>query len=463
MRLIVLLLFTVTVHAQDWTEWYQLTVPAGIVDNPWLANVVDYDDNGQDDIILYAHRGEGALFWQGATGEPIYLDTTVWPFGSIEPVWIDVDGDGDLDGIGNGGWGISGYTFINDGFGGYSRIGDKDDYYFPAEDLAGLEWLIPPDVNIGTNGIFANLKLSLPIDIDNDGGKERVITVSGKDAVDKTLWHAYSFILDAGNNVINETLGIPSENTLLMPEDVNQDGRTDLIDLWNGVVYSNTLNGFFPGPDFLTGTPYNGDGRVLVIDIDNNGYRDLFFHKNHSNEWGAYLNDDGVFTEYEWFGETGMRRAMFADLDQDGDFDLINWDNASTITVYRNNTPNSGVFIPFDGDPYGQTVIVEKDGALVYHNTIIQHNRASLSVPGLNEVHVGGVSPSDNLTVTVTTGPVNPPDPPDYNLSELLGGLDQIRGGVNAVMQSLNVPMPGIESDLQTILDAADSIHGQVQ
>src|SRR5688572_2431230 len=96
-------------------EAYRLAIPQDVLDYPWMSSIVDYDNDGSLDVILYGHHSKDAYIWRGARGDAEYLPKGSWVFGVRDPIWLDIDKDGDMDGIGTEGTNISGKLFVNQG------------------------------------------------------------------------------------------------------------------------------------------------------------------------------------------------------------------------------------------------------------------------------------------------------------------------------------------------------------
>jgi hypothetical protein len=175
------------------------------------------------------------------------------------------------------------------------------------------------------------------------------------------------------------------------------DGDLDLVDLFTENLYRNDDYRFTKvntAPIFGGRRPYDGDGEVDVIDLDNNGYRDFIFGGDHTSANGTYLNT-GNFS-YEKLAGTiispSRRARKFADLDRDGDIDLVAY-NGKEMVVYDNVTTNRGIHVTFEGDYFGSQLQVRDDGNhLVFNAQFFQHQTRGMSQVYTNTIHVGGIT-----------------------------------------------------------------------
>ena len=124
-------LFT-TRQDQLFKESYRLPVPQGVLDYAWMSSIVDYDNDGALDIILYGHHSSDAYIWRGARGSAEYLPKGSWVFGVRDPIWLDIDNAGDIDGVGTEGYKINNELFINQGNGDFTLT--KQAYWFLSDD-----------------------------------------------------------------------------------------------------------------------------------------------------------------------------------------------------------------------------------------------------------------------------------------------------------------------------------------
>jgi len=386
---------------------YTLAVPdqEGVVVWPWLASPVDFNADGKKDIILFGHHSSEAYIWYGAANEAVLLQKEEWIFGALNPLWLDVDSDGDFDAIGNYGWGVENNLFINRG-GKFRKALRQFDY--PIDDVDdAANWIEMPDhLSISLHPLGAKFRENFYVDLNNDGDDERVINFWGTDPEDASLYQIHSWLLGKDGRKwtdITSRVGLPDGNTrILFPDDFDVDGDIDLVDVHNGDLFINDQGDFTRAAQklFTGNSPYNGDGSLQVIDLDNNGYRDYVFGFDHDSSHGIFMNFSGHFNKLQGDIIPGNRRLRrFADLDDDGDLDMISFNARDEITVWRNKTGNPGAFVEYQGDLFGPTIRVEQDGKLIHYRQRIQESRMSRSNMYSHSIHVGGIDPNREITV----------------------------------------------------------------
>ena len=400
-----------TSQDQLFKEAYRLAVPQETLTYPWMSAIVDYDNNGSLDVILYGHHTGDAFIWRGAKGDAEYLEKGSWVFGARDPIWLDADKDGDMDGIGTEGGNIVGNLFINEGNGNFTRSNQMA--WIPDDDSKTItEFLpMPPHIPPPKHPLDASLTKVYYVDLNNDGKPEIVPSVTGRitfqtEAGPVKRYSGYSWVLEQQNGVwtdVTESLGLRDGlEQQFYPEDIDMDGDLDLVDLFAENLYRNDGYRFTKvntAPIFGGRRPYDGDGEINVIDLDNNGYRDFVFGGDHSAVGGTYLNT-GNFSLQKLEGtiiRTSRRARKFADLDRDGDIDMV-MTTGKEMIVYDNITTNPGTHVTFEGDYFGTRLQVkDSSDKLVFNAQLFQHQHGGRSQVYTNTIHVGGI-----------TGPVQP-------------------------------------------------------
>jgi hypothetical protein len=394
-------------------EAYRLAIPQDLLQYPWMSAIVDYDNDGSLDVILYGHHSADAYIWRGAQGDADYLDANAWVFGARDPIWMDVDKDGDIDGIGTEGFNIVNVLFANDGNGNFKR--SNQSFSIPTGDLAKIAEFLPMPSHIPPpkHPLHAKLTKAYYVDLNNDGNVELIPNVSGQinfqtDSGPQLRESGYSWVLEKKDGDwidVTASLGLrEGVEQQFLPEDIDMDGDMDLIDLFTENVYINDSYRFTKvnaAPIFGGSRPYDGDGEIDVIDLDNNGYRDLVFAGDHTTANGIYLNSgDGSFQKLEGKIIPYSRRSRkFADLDGDGDIDMV-VHNGNEMVVYDNVTTNPGIHVTFDGDYFGTRLQVrDGSGRMVFNTQLFQHQNRAMSQRYVNTVHVGGIAGPVQLTV----------------------------------------------------------------
>ena len=190
-------------------------------------------------------------------------------------------------------------------------------------------------------------------DIDNDGDQDLIIT--GKGGPIKTTLY-----INDGTGNFTVATGTPFVNVFAGTvgfADVNNDGFIDLLITGSTSSPSRTANLYINngnGTFSIAATPItpSSGGDFAFADIDNDGDLDLIVTGLNANDVGftsLYLNDgNGNFTEVTStpFEQVGLSSVAFIDVDNDGDMDVIlagkNSNNINTTNLYLNN--GNGVF-----------------------------------------------------------------------------------------------------------------------
>jgi hypothetical protein len=133
------------------------------------------------------------------------------------------------------------------------------------------------------------------------------------------------------------------------PDDWDSDGDLDLLDLQTGQWYVNDAAGKFAqsrNPIYPQTGPkrWDPDCEVNLIDLDNNGRRDLVMAADHNSTRGVFLNfGDGRHREVKSLYAWNRRQRKFGDVDGDGDLDMLASTMHKRIALYRNDTTDGGL------------------------------------------------------------------------------------------------------------------------
>ena len=150
-----------------------------------------------------------------------------------------------------------------------------------------------------------------------------------------------------------------------------------------------------------------GAAYATFVDYDNDGWMDLFVIGTEGRGHLFRNNGNGTFAEVTAKAGVadvrGARKALFVDLDHDGDLDLL-LIGSGQRTVYRNNldgtfteataafglsgsSTNDAVIADFDGDGRIDLLLTSDHGAALYHNGGAQRfsdvtASSGLAIPG---------------------------------------------------------------------------------
>ena len=278
--------------------------------DPTRADRVAFGDiDGDGDLDTFA----GTRFWIN-DGNGVFTESgQAITVGGEEIVFGDVDGDSDLDLIGQSD------VFVNDGSGVFS----------PGADLSGNR------TAYNTAGAAGDLDGDGDLDImqGNTYGANRVFFNDGS-----------GNFTDSG-----QSLTTSGGTDSIKLADFDGDGDLDALEAVNGAanrIWINDGAGVFAGVSTIGG--FDGTKDIDVGDVDGDGDVDLLLVNN--DEGGdqsvrIWTNDGaGIFTNSgqslnngaaNWAGE-------FADVDADGDLDIVFADRIDRTLVFMND--GSGVF-----------------------------------------------------------------------------------------------------------------------
>jgi hypothetical protein len=268
-----------------------------------LPSFVDMDNDGDLDLMATDLYGSGVYFVPntGSASAPVFGFPQPQPFGLTDTNmfycgYTDLDNDGDID--------VLGYRF--DYYGASSGF-----YYFQNTGTAAAPAFGTPQVNpFGLNGALPSAVLAVGrfADLDNDGDDDYI---------------AASFY--GGGFRYFQNTGTPAAPQFAAP--VNN-------------------------PFGLTSAGLGDIAFVEAVDIDLDGDLDVVSAEYDYGNWSVYINA-GTATAPSFaaplinpYGLTagGEFPLMdFADLDDDGDFDLFAFNYNGQAKYYQNNDPRASV------------------------------------------------------------------------------------------------------------------------
>jgi hypothetical protein len=348
---------------------YVRTNIEGIAEQSLLRDFVDIDQDGQRDLIATVHRSEGEvdLVWYrnkggGAFGEPTVIDDTL----TTTPLVVasDVSGDGDIDLVVVQPGKIAWYANL-DGQGRFDQRraiadleGELEDFVVAdidgdgdgdilAATSQGITWFENQDFS---NSIAAGHLVAQDhyewvdiSDFDFDGDID--IFVAGETGIRwfKNLDGRGTF--DTNGVLIAEPA--PGYELIQVAiADVDSDGDKDALsadrDGTGGVQIFLQENIFADGtfvPKVAVSDRMFGLELDLVADLDGDSDSDIVVYDSNTGDTFWYEADQTRFTGPNRIGSFGLRWLAAADMDNDGDIDLL---------------PDSGLFW-FDNRPTGDS------------------------------------------------------------------------------------------------------------
>ena len=236
--------------------------------------IVDFDGDGWPDITIAAldgvtlHRNRG-----DGTFERVQSDAIQYLHSAAAPVWVDVDGDGDLD-LFVSAWGAQDSLLLNDGTGQLEDVSE----------LAGFD-----QTTWSEGASFA--------DLDGDGDLD---------------------LLLAGAKLPDEQLGAKPV--------IGERGSPNMYWRNDGGVFTNATAG-----SGLGGNPTGESFGSLLFDADGDGDIDALIVNDHRADELLFNDGQGTFSPAGdlWLqpDETGLMGLDLGDVDGDGDLDVFstNW------------------------------------------------------------------------------------------------------------------------------------------
>ncbi|MBC7674341.1 MAG: VCBS repeat-containing protein, partial [Polaromonas sp.] len=209
--------------------------------------------------------------------------------------------------------------------------------------------------------------------------------------------------------------GVESGPTALATGDIDGNGTDALfVSTWSPTTHKSVAHlyrvqgGFVQDATQRSGISLpQGAAYATFVDYDNDGWMDLFAIGTEGRGHLFRNNGNGTFAEVTAKAGVadvkGARKALFVDLDHDGDLDLL-LIGSGQRTVYRNNldgtfteattafglaggSATDAVIADFDGDGRIDLLLTSDHGAALYHNGGAQRfsdvtATSGLAIPG---------------------------------------------------------------------------------
>lgn len=328
---------------------------------------------------LYLNDGSGNFTFDAvasATFTGIYLGTS--EFGDI-----DGDGDPDLVLMGYADSGTFSGMYLNDGSGvftltasSFPALNGSDIAFSDVDDDTDMDIVMAGnDPNTGGTtklyfnngaGVFTLVNTSVFSDfgsawvdfndVDTDGDEDLIICGSVPGLGSATFLYA-----NDGNGLFAQVAGTPFTgvyNGCLSFDDIDGDADDDLIVSGSATakLYQNDGNGVFAA---ISTSPFIGlnYGAVEFADVDDDGDLDAFMNGQGASGYysNLYLNDgNGGYTidQANTFPGLANAAADFADIDNDGDDDLMmsGYGSGQLTRLFTNN--GTGLFTEVIGTPF---------------------------------------------------------------------------------------------------------------
>ncbi|RKZ89973.1 MAG: hypothetical protein DRR19_10925 [Candidatus Parabeggiatoa sp. nov. 1] len=370
------------------------------------------DIDNDSDLDAFIGAGDGTVKYyenQGTVGEPDFVERTKLdnPFGGIvdariPPALVDIDNDGDLD------------VFTRSSYGPLR-------YYQNEGTISQPDFAEYTDQNNPLNGVSVDNSAPTLVDIDNDGDLDAFIGIrvdirdnDGEIITSRNTIKYYQNTGSASGPVFKE----PTDDTTnplskvdvenissLGFVDIDQDGDLDAFGMGTGPIryYENT--GSVSRPVFVERMAQNNpfvnikEGRVTVVDIDNDGNLEAFLSVAKNGTVDTVKCYQHEYTDFgkQFVEQTNEQNNPFADvkasvistlvdMDNDGDLDAFIKADDGTVKYYKNTSSvNQPAFVSFssrnlplaskpslvdiDGDGDLDAFFLADDSTAYYENT----------------------------------------------------------------------------------------------
>jgi hypothetical protein len=286
------------------TSFEEILIPNSIQGN-FYVSTADVDQNGTIDILSGGWDNNTAS-WFSNNGDDTFTENMISDslglFYSIEAT--DMDGDGDIDFVASAMIGFLSW-FRNEGDESFTEI--------VISDSADGSWLVTP------------------YDLNEDSEMDVICSVFGRDSL---VWFR-----NLGGEVFEEILITdiidgPATHQLA---DVNSDGEMDIVlaSLQDNSVWWLQNDGFEVFTPVNISTSALEVGMVAAFDVNQDGFMDIMSSSGGDKQAILYLNNGlEVFTELI-VSTNGGSGIQAADLDNDGDIDLVTTAHSFDATADR--------------------------------------------------------------------------------------------------------------------------------
>ncbi|MEO1032629.1 MAG: FG-GAP-like repeat-containing protein [Bacteroidota bacterium] len=350
--------------------------------DPSSVHSADLDGDGDLDVVSSSRNNEITWF-ENVNGKGVFvirdiiaLGNDETTFGHSEVLLVDIDGDGDIDVLnsfnvldkislyrnldGNGTFGNE--QVISTTLGGvYSiSVGDVDvDGDIDILSAASVDDKISWHENLNGNGDFWNDQI---ISLETDGAKDvygvdldgdgDIDVLSASSADDKVAW--YENIDGTGNFGAQQIIRNEADGAIsVFSADLDGDNDNDVLFAQGGddriYWYENTDGlGTFQIGDFIEAGDINGVKEIYAADLDNDGDLDVLSSSSNDDKIAWYENVDGLGNYSDQIIITSFADSAYslyaADLDGDNDVDVLSTSLQDDEINWHQNIDGQGNF-----------------------------------------------------------------------------------------------------------------------
>ncbi len=304
-------------------------VIATAVDRAWSVFAADIDGDGDHDALSGSYNEDGVAWYENLDGEGSFgpqqeISTAANRVRSVLAADVDGDGDADVFSASEGDHKIAWYENL-DGTGSFG----------PQRVIS----IVP----------YSGQSMFL-VDLDGDGD---IDVLSASESDQKISWHEN---LDGLGSFGPRQIISPAANSprCVVAADVDGDGDIDVLSasyLYDKIAWYENLDGVGDfGSQQVISIEANGVDSILAIDVDGDGDTDVLSASSLDDELAWYENLDGQ-------GHFGLRQLISstangfisihaADVDGDGDIDVLSTSESPDKVVWFENSDGLGGFGP---------------------------------------------------------------------------------------------------------------------
>jgi len=325
-------------YYDNYLVWYKnyttIKVLGKNCDNPSNVQAADLDNDGDLDFITTIRYGKKLVWYKNTDGAGSTGLQKVITFSDacLKYKLGDIDGDGAID------IAIYGKWFKNDGSGNFTPNAYIEGY------------------SSDEGEVFIE-------DVDNDGHNDLITVDNLSNGVGLIRW--YKNLDGLGNFGPRQTIQLINNFNIykIVFTDIDADGDKDIIFCGTKIGIIKNLDG---AGTFSTSfeTVYNGSANTLFcVDMDGDGDKDILvygIYLSSSNYIGWFKNTNGQGTfnsNPQVLNYSSLSGVFPADMDNDGDLDIVTSQQYGENTLWLENLNGLGVF----GQPITLVVNAERN------------------------------------------------------------------------------------------------------
>lgn len=351
-------------HNDNYLVWYKnYTTIKALGKNcydPGDVQTADLDNDGDLDFVTTARYGNKLVWYKNTDGAGSTGLQKVITF-------LDYCGGyklGDIDGNGSIDIAMDGKWYRNDGSGNFT-----------------------PNVYVDTYS--DNMSQVFIEDVDNDGHNDLIAVDNLSNGVAVIGW--YKNLDGLGNFGPRQSIQsfYFSINKIVFT-DIDADGDKDIIFSGGKIGIIKNLDGAGTFNTSFETVYNNSSGILFCVDMDGDGDKDILTHEIYVNSdyvvaWFKNTNGLGSFSSYPQLASYSSLSGVFpADMDNDGDLDLLTNERYGKNTLWLENLTGLGVFgqpitliVNPESNNTNNAVDVDNDGKIdVLYSTTFSGNNA---------------------------------------------------------------------------------------